>query len=531
MSFDDLNLEQKIINAIRQLGYIQPTKVQEKSIPKILTGGDYIVRSETGSGKTFAFVLPILNKIDSTSDNLQALVVCPTRELAMQVADETKRLAEQLDVKVSAVFGGSNIDRQIKSLKKQPQIVVGTTGRILDLINKKALKIENCNFVVLDEADEMLDMGFKPDIEKIFSHTKKNKQTLLFSATIPSEVKDIAKNFQNNAEILEIGTANKALENIKQYYIFTNKNTKKQALLQLFFSDLYKKTIIFVNTKAFVQELEHLFVKNKIQAKAIHGDLKQTERKRILDGFRNEKFYILIATDVASRGLDIKGVEYVVNYDLPHELEFYVHRIGRTARAGKSGSVINIITTLEQLSYMRDIEKLTKAKIEKYQTNSENLKQFIVDTKQLAKQKTKSKYINNNLFDVNNFEDEVIFDSGKNQFKPTKNKTKNLKSKKNTKSFDYLLKNNKLNNNVKKSRNKKISFEESFARGDRFKRFSTFDNFDEFYANDYKIQKKSKNIKIKKNNKSNTTKNSLNKTNFQSSKISNTSKSRPKKKK
>ena len=469
MNFSKLNLDKKIIDVLNGLGFLYPTEVQQRAIPTILSGKDAIVRSETGSGKTFAFVLPIIQKIDTNNNAVQALVVCPTRELAIQVADETKKIAEAMNVKVCAVFGGSNIDRQIASLKKQPHIVIGTTGRIMDLIKRKALKIENANFVVLDEADEMLDMGFRPDIENILSHTKMSRQTLLFSATIPNEVKELANKYQKNATLIEIGAANKALNNIKQTYIFVEKKYKKQALLELFFSDVYSKTIVFVNTKAFAEDIEHFLNKNKIVAKALHGDLRQNERKRILDGFKAEKFYILIATDVAARGLDIKNIDYVINFDLPHELEFYVHRIGRTARAGASGEVINLITSLEQLSWMRDIEKSTKAKISLYETESENLKQYFVDTKKLAKMNNRFANHTNNNF---NFGDK-------------KRGTEQSKNK-----------------NSSKIGNKDDA---SYYSQNKFRRFSTFDYFDDYYGDNYNTNKskKQRNKKPKKllNNK------------------------------
>lgn len=445
MDFLELNLNITINKVLKELGFLQPTEVQQKAIPVILQGQDVVVRSETGSGKTLAFTLPILQKIDLNDDRIQALVVCPTRELAMQVADETKKIAEHLNVKVCAVFGGSNIDRQVESLKKHPQIVIGTTGRIMDLIKRKALKIENANFVILDEADEMLDMGFRPDIESILSHTKKTRQTLLFSATMPTEVKELASRYLKSPVILEIGAENKALDNIKQSYIYVEKKFKKQALAELFFSDIYEKTIVFVNTKAFADDIQYFLKKNKIEAKAIHGDLRQNERKRILEGFKSGKFCILIATDVAARGLDIKNVQYVVNFDLPHELEFYVHRIGRTARAGASGQVINLITSLEQLSQMRDIEKATKAKIFLYETNSENLKQYFVDTKKLA---SKKRYIQ----------------------LPTINQHSNFQNDFGTKAYNQ----------------------------NKFRRFSTFDYFDDFYGEDYKKSTNKKQSKFSK---------------------------------
>lgn len=389
MDFFTLGLNKKIVDILTGLGLNKPTEVQQKAIPILLQDKDIICRSETGSGKTFAFCLPIIQNIKLQNEHIQALVVCPTRELAIQVADEAKKIATPLGIKVCAVFGGSNIDRQIASLKRKPHIVIGTTGRIMDLINKGALRVEQAKYVVLDEADEMLDMGFRPDIEKILAHTKKERVTLLFSATMPKEVKELAEKYQTDSQLVEIGNENKALDNINQNYVFVNKQTKKEALKELFFSDVFGKTIVFVNTKRFAEDIAHFLNKNTISCKAIHSDLRQNERKRVLDMFRSGKIDVLVATDVASRGLDIKDIKWVINFDLPHELEFYVHRIGRTARAGESGSVINIIASLEQLSQMKDIEKKTKAKINQFETKSENLSQYFVDTKKLAKTKTR----------------------------------------------------------------------------------------------------------------------------------------------
>ena len=453
MNFLELGLKKDICDIMDSLGYTLPTEVQQNAIPPILFGKDVLVRSETGSGKTFAFVLPILQKIDKNSDDIGALIVCPTRELAIQVADQTKKVADVLDMKVCAVFGGSTIDRQVKSLKKKPQVVIGTTGRILDLIKRRTLKLESANFVVLDEADEMLDMGFLPDIEKIFAHTKKDRQTLMFSATIPDEIKELAKNYQHNSVLIEIGEANKALGTISQNYIFVQKKQKQNLLAELLYSEIYEKCIVFVNTKQFAEELEHLLCKKKLSAKAIHGDMKQAERRRVLDAFREGKIEVLLATDVASRGLDIKDVKYVVNFDLPYETEFYVHRIGRTARAGKSGVVINLITSLEQLSLMRQIEKQTSAKIELYKTNNENILHFYVDTKKLAKEnnrfsKKSQTAPQNNKYGFrkqsedkqkksryaifSTFDDEM-FDNFYGDFKQQKNRTKKYKHNQNNK--------------------------------------------------------------------------------------------------
>lgn len=406
MDFLNLGLSKEIVDVLTNLGYTVPTEIQTKAIPLLIANKDVVGRSETGSGKTFAFGLPIIQNINRDDETIQALVVCPTRELAMQDADEIKKVALPLGVRVCAVFGGSNLDRQIDALKRKPQIVVGTPGRIIDLLKRKALKITSTSKIVLDEADEMLDMGFRPDIEKILQNVAKQRQTILFSATIPDEIKEIIKTYQNDSVMVEVGTENKALDKIEQRYMFVDQKNKKEALKELFYSDISDKTIVFVNTKRYAEDLERFLNKNKVSAKALHGDLRQSARTRVMKMFKDGKIDILLATDVAARGLDIKEVMYVVNFDLPNQLEFYVHRIGRTARAGKSGKVVDIITNLSQLSNLREIEKLTNAKILPYETNSENLKQYFVDTKKLAQQNNRfAKHGKNRNFGSSAFDD------------------------------------------------------------------------------------------------------------------------------
>lgn len=384
MKFENLSLNTQILEVLNNMGFEYATEIQTKAIPEILNGKDVVARSETGSGKTFAFALPIIQNV-VTSNDLQSLVVCPTRELAMQVADQFAKLTENIaSIRTCAVFGGSNLDRQVKSLKKNPHILVGTPGRLIDLLKRKALKLDKLKFLVLDEADEMLDMGFRDDIEKIIEKCNADRQTVLFSATMPQEIKDLASKYQKNPVEIAVGTENKAIDKISQKYMFVMQKNKQEAIKELFMTDVFGKTILFVNTKRYAEELESFLNKNNIDCKAIHGDLRQSERKKVLSGFKDEKFDILIATDVAARGLDIKDVKYVVNFDLPQQLEYYVHRIGRTARAGNKGEVINIVANLSQLSYMREIEKQTKAKIELYQTNNEVLQSYFVDTKKLA---------------------------------------------------------------------------------------------------------------------------------------------------
>lgn len=450
MNFLDLGLGKEIVDVLTKLGYTVPTEIQTKAIPLLIANKDVVGRSETGSGKTFAFGLPIIQNINRDDETIQALVVCPTRELAMQDADEIKKVALPLGVRVCAVFGGSNLDRQIDALKRKPQIVVGTPGRIIDLLKRKALKIASTSKIVLDEADEMLDMGFRPDIEKILQNVAKQRQTILFSATIPDEIKEIIKTYQTDSVMVEVGTENKALDKIEQRYMFVDQKNKKEALKELFYSDIFDKTIVFVNTKHYAEDLERFLNKNKVSAKALHGDLRQSARTRVMKMFKDGKIDILIATDVAARGLDIKEVMYVVNFDLPNQLEFYVHRIGRTARAGKSGKVVDIITNLSQLSNLREIEKLTNAKILPYETNSENLKQYFVDTKKLAQKNNRfAKHGKNNRFGNSAFDDFENERPNKNDrySKGKKTSDKPYNKTKNSKGFDDKKYNSKTNQN------------------------------------------------------------------------------------
>lgn len=461
MDFLNLGLSKEIVDVLTNLGYTVPTEIQAKAIPLLIANKDVVGRSETGSGKTFAFGLPIIQNVNRDDETIQALVVCPTRELAMQDADEIKKVALPLGVRVCAVFGGSNLDRQIDALKRKPQIVVGTPGRIIDLLKRKALKIASTSKIVLDEADEMLDMGFRPDIEKILQNVAKQRLTILFSATIPDEIKEIIKTYQTDSVMVEVGTENKALDKIEQRYMFVDQKNKKEALKELFYSDIFDKTIVFVNTKRYAEDLERFLNKNKVSAKALHGDLRQSARTRVMKMFKDGKIDILLATDVAARGLDIKEVMYVVNFDLPNQLEFYVHRIGRTARAGKSGKVVDIITNLSQLSNLREIEKLTNAKILPYETNSENLKQYFVDTKKLAQQNNRfAKHGKNRNFGSSAFDD---FENGRPNKKSKHSKGKKTSGKpynktKNSKGFD----DKKQRPEIRQNRNGKNRDEKSF---------------------------------------------------------------------
>ena len=364
MKFTEFEFNTKILKALESFKFETASQVQEQTIPIILEKKDVIVRSETGSGKTLAYALPIIQNADKYSQNVEALIICPTRELCLQVTDEIKKITGFLEnIKVVPVYGGSSIDRQILALKRKPQIVVGTPGRILDHMSRRTLKIEALKTLVLDEADEMLNMGFKEDIEKILKSTPATRQTLLFSATYPESIKQITKNYQNNPIKIEIGLENKSLANLSQFYVVVNKNRKKEALLEIIETLEPKLAIVFSNTKRMADTIADYLNDNSRNAIALHGDLKQFQRKKVIDSVKLGKIEILVASDVAARGLDINDVEYVINFDLPQNVEYYIHRIGRTARFGKNGNSITIITSNLQLKTLREYEKQTESSI------------------------------------------------------------------------------------------------------------------------------------------------------------------------
>ncbi len=364
MNFKDIGLNEKIVTILHQMGYENPTPIQEKTIPLALAKKDVVGRSETGSGKTMAFALPIIQNIDTSIESVQSLIVCPTRELANQCATEILKVTSSLSgIKVCAVFGGTNMDRQIIALKKRPQIVVGTPGRLLDHMKRKTIKLNFLKTIVLDEADEMLDMGFREDIESILKSTPTDRQTLLFSATIPQEIKKIIKNYLHDEVLIEIGVENKAIDKTEQFYTCCKQQKKLDVLIHLIKTIIVGKTIVFANTKRMVDKIYEYLQQEHFSCSAIHGDMRQSARSRVMKDMKMGDNPILIATDVAARGIDIKNIEYIINYDIPVQQEYYIHRIGRTARAGESGKVVNIISNQTQLNNLKQIEKITQSKI------------------------------------------------------------------------------------------------------------------------------------------------------------------------
>jgi ATP-dependent RNA helicase DeaD len=349
-TFIDLGLNENILRALNELGYENPTPIQEKAIPQVLgSPKDLKAFAQTGTGKTAAFSLPILEQIDSENNNTQAVILSPTRELAIQIAKNIEDFSKYLKgVKTLAVYGGSNIDDQIRKLKKGVQIIVGTPGRTVDLINRKQLKLSNIQWLILDEADEMLNMGFKDELDKILEVTPDKKQTLLFSATFPREVESIAKNYMHNPIEISAGQKNKATDSVShQYYVVSERN-RYAALKRIVDVNPHIYSIVFCRTRRETQEIADKLIKEGYSADALHGDLSQAQRDSVMKKFHKKTLQILVATDVAARGLDVTDLTHVINHKLPDQIENYTHRSGRTGRAGKEGISIAIVTGREK---------------------------------------------------------------------------------------------------------------------------------------------------------------------------------------
>ncbi|KGE58252.1 DEAD/DEAH box helicase [Streptococcus pyogenes] len=359
MKFTEFNLSQDIQSAVVTAGFEKASPIQEMTIPLALEGKDVIGQAQTGTGKTAAFGLPTLNKIRTNENIIQALVIAPTRELAVQSQEELFRFGREKGVKVRSVYGGSSIEKQIKALKSGAHIVVGTPGRLLDLIKRKALILDHVETLILDEADEMLNMGFLEDIEAIISRVPADRQTLLFSATMPAPIKQIGVKFMKDPEHVQIKNKELTNVNVDQYYVRVKEQEKFDTMTRLMDVNQPELSIVFGRTKRRVDEITRGLKLRGFRAEGIHGDLDQNKRLRVIRDFKNDQIDILVATDVAARGLDISGVTHVYNYDITQDPESYVHRIGRTGRAGKSGESITFISPNE-MGYLSMIENLTK---------------------------------------------------------------------------------------------------------------------------------------------------------------------------
>ena len=362
VKFNEFNLSAELLAEIEKAGFVEASPIQEQTIPLALEGKDVIGQAQTGTGKTAAFGLPTLEKIRTEEATIQALVIAPTRELAVQSQEELFRFGRSKGVKVRSVYGGSSIEKQIKALKSGAHIVVGTPGRLLDLIKRKALKLQDIETLILDEADEMLNMGFLEDIEAIISRVPENRQTLLFSATMPDAIKRIGVQFMKEPEHVKIAAKELTTELVDQYYIRVKEQEKFDTMTRLMDVEQPELAIVFGRTKRRVDELTRGLKIRGFRAEGIHGDLDQNKRLRVLRDFKNGNLDVLVATDVAARGLDISGVTHVYNYDIPQDPESYVHRIGRTGRAGKSGQSITFVSPNE-MGYLQIIENLTKKRM------------------------------------------------------------------------------------------------------------------------------------------------------------------------
>ncbi|MCM3161380.1 DEAD/DEAH box helicase [Metabacillus litoralis] len=363
--FLKLGIRKEVNDTLKSLGLMKPTPIQEQTIPKVLEGRDVIAQAQTGTGKTLAFVLPILEKIDVSQSEVQALILTPTRELAQQISKEIKKMIENLEgVNVLAVYGGQDVEHQLKKLRGAQHIVVATPGRLLDHIRRKTIDLSTVTMLVLDEADQMLHMGFLPEVEDIIYETLSTRQTMLFSATMPDEIRALAKKYLMNPENIQVKAKNLTVDKIKQIVIETTDRRKQATLLHLLQEQRPFLAIIFCRTKIRAKKLQEALIANGYESDELHGDLTQAKREKAMKRFREAKIQFLVATDVAARGLDVEGVTHVFNYDIPHDVESYIHRIGRTGRAGGVGIAYTLVAP-KDMDFLRMIEKGIHQSMEK----------------------------------------------------------------------------------------------------------------------------------------------------------------------
>ncbi|WP_277222248.1 DEAD/DEAH box helicase [Peptoniphilus vaginalis] len=365
MRFSDLILSKEVLQAIDDMGFESPSEVQEATIPLILEGRDVLAQAQTGTGKTASFGIPMIEGIEDKSLDLQGLVLVPTRELARQVSDELKKLAKYKKfINIVPIYGGADMSKQLRDLKKGADIVVGTPGRVMDHMKRKTIVLDGLKFLTLDEADEMFDMGFRDDMKTIIEKTNPHRKTLFFSATFDNDIKEFSRLYQVDPEKVIIEKKELTAEKIEQFYLELNRNMKTEILNRLILIHKPKKSIIFCNTKRMVESLEVEIAQMGYKVDSLHGDMRQSSRDNVMKKFRNGTIDVLIATDVAARGLDVSDIDLVFNYDLPQQAEYYVHRIGRTARAGKKGASFTFVTSKDYPKF-REIEKYANIKMEK----------------------------------------------------------------------------------------------------------------------------------------------------------------------
>lgn len=424
MTFNEFNIDENLKTMLKNRGFTQPTEIQEKAIPLMLDGHNVVGLSQTGTGKTLAFVLPILQNLDENETGVQALVLAPTRELAQQTKKEVQiESAGKKFVKSVAVYGGADINQQIFALKKRPQVVVGTPGRVLDHLRRHTLKLKNLKFFVLDEADEMFNMGFRADILKIMEKLPENHQTFLFSATMNDEVLDLAKNFMKNPKQILVGAKNSTTDTITQTYFLVPKDKKKKAFHALLSEIESGKTLVFCNTKKMVGMVQSYIEKFGFKIAVLHGDMPQSQRNEVMKGFKSGKYQILVTTDVASRGIDAPGILNVVNFDFPENLENYIHRIGRCGRAGNRGFAYSILNSPEQEKKLFEVAKKLKCKINLGFVKLSNLDED--DGPLVLREKPKQKHFGKktNFKNSKKFEDKNFNKNSKNFKQNSKNKT------------------------------------------------------------------------------------------------------------
>ncbi|WP_343206560.1 DEAD/DEAH box helicase [Bacillus sp. B15-48] len=364
--FEELGISPATLKSLKNMGFEEATPIQVETIPMSLQNKDLIGQAQTGTGKTAAFGIPLIDKIEIENRVIQGMIIAPTRELAVQVSEELYKIGAGKRVSVLAIYGGQDINRQIRALKKGPHIIVGTPGRLLDHINRKTIRLDQVHTVILDEADEMLNMGFIEDIESILSQIPEERQTLLFSATMPTPIRKIAERFMKNPEVIRVKAREMTVPSIEQFYIEVQEKSKFDVLTRLLDIQSPELAIVFGRTKRRVDELADALNLRGYTAEGIHGDLSQAKRMSVLRKFKEGSIDVLVATDVAARGLDISGVTHVYNFDIPQDPESYVHRIGRTGRAGKHGMALTFVTAREK-SYLSVVERTTKKRMERMQ--------------------------------------------------------------------------------------------------------------------------------------------------------------------
>jgi ATP-dependent RNA helicase DeaD len=369
-TFAELGLSEPLLDALKHLGYERPTPIQEQTIPALLEGRDVIGQAQTGTGKTAAFGLPMLQYIDPEDPETQAIVLTPTRELCIQVTQALRAYGERRGIEVVAVFGGAPIRDQAARLKREAHVVVGTVGRVLDMISRHHLILDGARYVVLDEADEMLDLGFLEDVETILARCPMGRQTMLFSATIPPEIRNLADKFMHDPVEIKVRAATLTIDTVEQFYVEVPDREKPDALVRVLQSERPDQAIVFVRTKIGVDRLARKLGDGGLRVKTLHGDMTQGARDGVMIAFKSGRERLLVATDVAARGLDITGVSHVVNYDVPNSPDIYVHRIGRTGRAGESGRAITMITP-RQRRELQAIERHAKTEIEEWSENGD----------------------------------------------------------------------------------------------------------------------------------------------------------------